>query len=137
MQKAVLAYTGDKDSAKIVERLGQSPLRNELGYLSDAIADLALEKQGAAIDHGGVRGRRADDIRTVAHADAREVIAVLPGVVIGAETGGLDPAADSQVHHIHGGGDVAVDEHAGDIAGGVLDQDGLARSQSSPRCPSV
>ena len=43
MQKAVLAYTGDKDSAKIVERLGQSPLRNELGYLSDAIADLALE----------------------------------------------------------------------------------------------
>ncbi len=46
MQKAVLAYTGDKDSAKIVERLGQSPVRNELGYLSDAISDLALE-----IDH--------------------------------------------------------------------------------------
>ena len=46
MQKAVLEYTGDKDSAKIVGKMYKIRVKNELGYLSDAIADLALE-----IDH--------------------------------------------------------------------------------------
>ena len=46
MQKAVLEYTGDKDSAKIVGKMYRIRVKNELGYLSDAIADLALE-----IDH--------------------------------------------------------------------------------------
>jgi len=43
MQKAVLEYTGDKDSAKIVGKMYRIRVKNELGYLSDAIADLALE----------------------------------------------------------------------------------------------
>ncbi|MBQ9871493.1 MAG: histidine kinase [Eubacterium sp.] len=46
MQKAVLEYTGDKDSSKIVGKMYRIRVKNELGYLSDAIADLALE-----IDH--------------------------------------------------------------------------------------
>ncbi len=46
MQKAVLEYTGDKDSAKIVGKMYRIRVKNELGYLSDAISDLALE-----IDH--------------------------------------------------------------------------------------
>ena len=46
MQKAVLEYTGDKDSAKIVGKMYRIRVKNELGYLSDVIADLALE-----IDH--------------------------------------------------------------------------------------
>ena len=43
MQKAVLEYTGDKDSSKIVGKMYRIRVKNELGYLSDAIADLALE----------------------------------------------------------------------------------------------
>ena len=58
MQKAVLAYTGDKDSAKIVERLGQSPVRNELGYLSDAISDLALEIDHYTKENNRIAGER-------------------------------------------------------------------------------
>jgi len=46
MEKAVLEYTGDKDSAKIVGKMYKIRVKNELGYLSDAISDLALE-----IDH--------------------------------------------------------------------------------------
>ena len=46
IQKSVLDYTDDKDSEKIVGRMNEITARNELGYLSDVIADLALE-----IDH--------------------------------------------------------------------------------------
>ena len=43
MHKAVLRYTDDKDSAKIVDEMYKVSVKNELGYLSDAISDLALE----------------------------------------------------------------------------------------------
>lgn len=46
MEKAVLDYTGDKDSARIVAKMYRITVKNELGYLSDSISDLALE-----IDH--------------------------------------------------------------------------------------
>ena len=46
MQSAVLQYTDDKDSAKIVGKMYQIRAKNELGYLADAISDLAME-----IDH--------------------------------------------------------------------------------------
>jgi hypothetical protein len=46
IHKAVLDYTGDKDSARIVAKMYRITVKNELGYLSDAISDLALE-----IDH--------------------------------------------------------------------------------------
>lgn len=46
MQRAVLRYTDDKDSANIVREMYKISVNNELGYLSDAISDLALE-----IDH--------------------------------------------------------------------------------------
>ena len=43
MQKAVLEYTNDKDSAKIVGKMYRIAAKNELGYLADSISDLALE----------------------------------------------------------------------------------------------
>ena len=43
IEKAVLDYTGDKDTAKIVGRMFKISVRNELGYLSDSISDMALE----------------------------------------------------------------------------------------------
>ena len=43
IKKAVLEYTGDKDTAKIVGNMYKITVRSELGYLSDAISDLALE----------------------------------------------------------------------------------------------
>ncbi|MBR6045143.1 MAG: histidine kinase [Ruminococcus sp.] len=46
MQKAVLHYTDDKNSARIVDEMYKVSVNNELEYLSDAISDLALE-----IDH--------------------------------------------------------------------------------------
>ena len=46
IQKAVMDYTDDKNSAKIVGEMYKISVKNELGYLSDAISDLALE-----IDH--------------------------------------------------------------------------------------
>ena len=46
MQRAVLRYTDDKNSARIVDEMYKISVNNELGYLSDAISDLALE-----IDH--------------------------------------------------------------------------------------
>ena len=46
IHNAVLDYTGDKDSARIVAKMYRITVKNELGYLSDAISDLALE-----IDH--------------------------------------------------------------------------------------
>lgn len=46
IEQAVLEYTGDKNSAKIVSSMYKIAVKNELGYLADAISDLALE-----IDH--------------------------------------------------------------------------------------
>ena len=46
MRKAILKYTVDKNSAKIVGKMYRIKVKNELGYLADSIADLALE-----IDH--------------------------------------------------------------------------------------
>ena len=46
MRLAVVDYTGDKDSAKIVSKMFAISDKNEFGYLADSISDLALE-----IDH--------------------------------------------------------------------------------------
>ena len=98
---------------------------------------------GAALD-AGHRARRgigdrplavimrvlgADHIGAVADADARErAVGRVEGVVIGRKTRHGDLAADGEVLHILGGGDVAVDEDAGDIAVLVADHDGLNKA---------
>ncbi len=43
IREAVVDYTGDKNSARIVEEMFRINTKNELGYLSDSISDLALE----------------------------------------------------------------------------------------------
>ena len=43
IQKALVRYTGDKDSAKIVSDMLGIRERNEIGYLADAISDMSLE----------------------------------------------------------------------------------------------
>ena len=43
MQTALLEYTSDKDSSKIISRMNDIKLRNEFGQLSDDISDLARE----------------------------------------------------------------------------------------------
>ena len=71
----------------------------------------------------------ADHIGAVADADARErAVGRVEGVVIGRKTRHGDLAADGEVLHILGGGDVAVDEDAGDIAVLVADHDGLNKA---------
>ena len=46
IQKALINYTGDKNSAMIVKEMLEINEKNELGYLADVISDLSLE-----IDH--------------------------------------------------------------------------------------
>ena len=46
MESALIAYTKDKDSAKVASKMLRVCVKNELGYLSEVISDLALE-----IDH--------------------------------------------------------------------------------------
>ena len=58
IEKAVLEYTGDKDSAKIVGELFRVKVRNELGYLSDAISDLALEIEHYTKENIRIAGER-------------------------------------------------------------------------------
>ena len=71
----------------------------------------------------------ADHIGAVADADARErAVGRVEGVVIGRKTRHGDLTADGEVLHILGGGDVAVDEDAGDIAVLVADHDGLNKA---------
>ena len=43
IQKALVRYTGDKDSAKIVSDMLGISERNEIGYLADVISDMSLE----------------------------------------------------------------------------------------------
>lgn len=43
IQKALVRYTGDKDSAKIVSDMLGIRERNEIGYLADVISDMSLE----------------------------------------------------------------------------------------------
>ena len=43
MRKALVAYTGDKNSAKVVREMFGIKERNELGYLADVISDMTLE----------------------------------------------------------------------------------------------
>ena len=43
IRKAVVDYTGDKNSARIVGEMFRINTKNELGYLSDSISDHALE----------------------------------------------------------------------------------------------
>ena len=43
IQKALVRYTGDKDSAKIVSEMLGIKEKNELGYLADVISDMSLE----------------------------------------------------------------------------------------------
>ena len=68
----------------------------------------------------------AEDLCTVAHAEAG-VAAILHGVgvIIGGKTRRLNDAANLQILDGLGGGDVTVDKHAGDSAGGVLHIDGF------------
>ena len=70
----------------------------------------------------------ADHVIAVADADAGGHLGAVgqdEGVVVGGQAGGGDLAADLQVLHVIGGGDVAVDEHPGDLTLAVADQDGL------------
>ena len=43
IQRALIRYTGDKNSAKMVSDMLEIREKNELGYLADVISDLALE----------------------------------------------------------------------------------------------
>lgn len=43
IQKALIGYTADKDTKQIVEKMLEIKENNELGYLSDAIADFAID----------------------------------------------------------------------------------------------
>ena len=58
IEKAVLEYTGDKDSAKIVAKMFKVKVKNELGYLSDAISDLALEIEHYTKENIRIAGER-------------------------------------------------------------------------------
>ena len=58
MEKAVLEYTGDKDSTKIVAKMFKVKVKNELGYLSDAISDLALEIEHYTKENIRIAGER-------------------------------------------------------------------------------
>lgn len=46
LRNAIICYTDDKDTAKIVKNMYDIKAKNELGYLADSISDMALE-----IDH--------------------------------------------------------------------------------------
>ncbi|MBP3792712.1 MAG: histidine kinase [Ruminococcus sp.] len=43
IEQALVGYTGDKSSKKVVKKMYDIKVRNELGYLADVISDLVLE----------------------------------------------------------------------------------------------
>ena len=68
----------------------------------------------------------ADHISTVADTDAGEgPLGRIEGVIIGGKSGNGNFCTQSQILDLPGGGDVAVDKHAGHIACLVSDHDGL------------
>ena len=81
------------------------------------------------VEDGDLIGALADHIRTVADTDAGEgTLGSVEGIIVGSKAGCGDLAAHIDVLHVLGGGDVAIDEHTGNITLRVLDHNGLDQS---------
>ncbi len=129
------AGLGAGGSLGLVDDLGVTQSVHDLLLDQDLAAGgavLALGQAGLGaggslgfVDDLGVLGSD-NHVGAVTDADAGEgALGSVEGVVVGSDTGDGDLVADDQVGHFLAGGDVAVDEHTGDIAVSVLDHDGL------------